>query len=270
MVTKERREKILSIVNNANCRIKTSELASQLNVTSETIRKDLIYLDQRKLLKKFHGGAKPVAEFKERSLELRLKDGAIYKKAIAQEALAHFTDCAVVFIDAGSTTTELASLLVSQSHSALAEKAFITNSFPVANILNGHAKTLFFLGGEVCFTTQSTGGFWAQSEFDSISIDLAFLGTSGFCSRQGPCTMTSPDAIFKSNIIKHSTKKILLADHTKFITNALMQYARWSEIDTLITDSQVTEEQMSHLKNHVHIITAADIDTDNDLADLLI
>lgn len=265
MIIKERREKILSIVNNANGSIKTSELASQLNVTSETIRKDLIYLDQKNLIKKFHGGAKPVVEFKERSLGLRLKDGTLYKRAIAQEALKHLTDCSVVFIDAGSTTTELAALLVSQSHRALTEKAFITNSFPVANILNGHVKTLFFLGGEVCAVTQSTGGFWAQNEFDSITIDLAFLGSSGFCSRQGPCTMTSPDAIFKSNVIKHSTRKILLVDHTKFTTNALMQYAKWSEIDALITDDHVTDEQKNHLQNQIDVIVAETF-KDDDIA----
>lgn len=257
MLTKERREKILSLINNSVDSIKTSELASQLNVTTETIRKDLIYLDNRKLIKKFHGGAKPVAEFVERSLGLRLGESMVYKRAIAKTALEQIADCSVVFIDAGSTTSELANFLVEQSqyNNVICQRAFVTNSFSVANILSGHVRTLFFVGGEVSNITQSTSGLWALGELDSITIDLAFLGSSGFYSHHGPCTKISNDALFKATVIKNSSRKIVLADHTKFTTNAIMQYAKWSEIDLLITDSGVTFEQKESLQDSVDIIS---------------
>ena len=263
MIPKERRKKILSIINNSVDSIKTSELASKLNVTTETIRKDLVYLDNKKLIKKFHGGAKPVAEFEERSLGLRLGESTAYKQAIAEAALEQIANCSVVFIDAGSTTSELANLLVEQSQysNRFSQLAFVTNSFSVANILNGYVRTLFFLGGEVSNITQSTSGLWASNELDSIAMDLAFLGSSGFCSHQGPCTKLSTDALFKATVIKNSSRKIVLADHTKFTTNAIMEYAKWSEINLLITDSGITSEQKENLQSNVEIIVADVPDT---------
>ena len=53
----------------------------------------------------------------------------------------------------------------------------------------------------------------------------------------------------------------MLADHTKFTTNAIMEYAKWSEINLLITDSGITSEQKENLQGNVEIIVADVPDT---------
>lgn len=257
MTTEERRNEILTIINNSADSIKSSELASMLNVTTETIRKDLIFLENRKLIKKFHGGAKPVAEFVERSLGLRLNENTNCKLAIAKMALEQIAGSSVIYIDAGSTTSELAKLLsVSNFSQANLQRAIVTNSFTVANELMGSIHTRFFLGGDISDVTQSTGGLWAVNALNSIKIDVAFLGSSGFYSHRGPGTKISGDALLKSEVIKNANKKIILADHTKFTSNAIMQFADWSQIDLLITDSGVTPEQLEDIRKSVDVIVA--------------
>ena len=105
-------------------------------------------------------------------------------------------------------------------------------------------------------TTQSTNGFWASSELRSLHIDVAFLGSSGFSSHHGPCTKISGDTLVKSEVINSTTKTIVLADHTKFSSNAILQYAPWSDIALLITDSAISNEELTSVQNFVKILTA--------------
>lgn len=257
MTTEERRNEILSIINNSIDSIKTTELASLLDVTTETIRKDLIFLENRRLIKKFHGGAKPVAEFVERSLGLRQNENTNCKIAIAKAALEQIAGSSVIYIDAGSTTCELAKLLaVGSIQQANLQRAIVTNSFTVANELTGSIHTRFFLGGDISDVTQSTGGLWAINALNSIKIDVAFLGSSGFYSHHGPGTKISGDALLKSEVTKNANKIVILADHTKFTSNAIMQFAEWSQIDLLITDSKVEQEHLEEIRKSVNVIVA--------------
>lgn len=257
MTTEERRKEILNIINDSANSTKTTELASILDVTTETIRKDLIYLDNRKLIKKFHGGARPVAEFVERSMGLRLNENVICKQAIAQKALEQMGGSGVIYIDAGSTTCELAKLLADNTKPSInVQRAIVTNSFTVANELTGSIHTRFFLGGDISDVTQSTSGLWAVNSLNTIKIDIAFLGSSGFFSHNGPGTKISVDALLKSEVIKNANKKIILADYTKFTSNAIMQFADWSQIDLLITDSRVSPVHLKEIENVVDVIVA--------------
>lgn len=258
MTVVERREAILKLLSTSAGSIKTSELASYLNVTTETIRKDLVYLDKKKLVKKFHGGAKPMSEFVERSLGMRLAESTTYKREIANEAMNVIADSSVIFIDAGSTTCEFAKVLAERAtmQEFFSHLAVVTNSFAAADALVGRVHTLYFLGGEVSSTTLSTGGFWAVTDLSSIKLDVAFLGTSGFFSRNGPCSKIGADALFKAEIVKNANRSIVLADHTKFTTTAIMQYTSWEDIDLLITDSNASEELLNSLEESVSVMIA--------------
>lgn len=250
MTASERRQEILNLINKEGS-LRASDLAERMGVTSETIRKDLIYLNNKKLLKKCHGSAHAINEFIERSVDLRTKENTAAKRAIAKKAIEQIADSMVIFIDAGSTMVELAKLL-----GLLPQLAIITNSFSVVEILQNTGNTIYFIGGEVSNVTQATNGFWAANELRSIRIDIAFLGTSGFQSHTGPCTKYFSDTQLKKEVINNSNKTIVLADHTKFVSNAIIQYADWIDIDLLITDKNVKEEHLKALSEDVDIIIA--------------
>lgn len=257
MTASERREKILSLVNQTEG-IKSSELAERLSVTTETIRKDLIYLDKKKLLHKFHGYVKPATEASEHAFEFRIGEEQSSKYAIAQAAFQQLTNCTVIFIDAGSTTYEFAKYLKMhiEDTPALSSLTIITNSFSVVQALNGIKNAIYFIGGEINMTTQSTNGFWASNELRSLHIDVAFLGSSGFSSHHGPCTRIGSDTLVKNEVIHATSKTIVLADHTKFSSNAILQYAPWSAIDLLITDGAVSKDELKLVQNLVEVLTA--------------
>lgn len=137
----------------------------------------------------------------------------------------------------------------------------ITNSFSVVQALQHTGNTIYFVGGEVNAITQSTSGLWANNELSSLRIDIAFLGTSGFQSHTGPCTKIFSDAQFKKDVVKNSNKIIVLADHTKFSSNAIMQFAEWTDVDLLISDNNVTPELASILQDEVELILATPDDS---------
>lgn len=255
MLASDRREEILALINKEGS-LRASDLAERMGVTTETIRKDLIYLNNKRLLKKCHGSAHALSEFIERSVDQRTLENAAAKHAIAQKALEQIEDSRVIFIDAGSTMVELAKLL---GH--LPQLAIITNSFSVVQELLNAGNTIYFVGGEVSSITQATNGFWAATELRSIRIDIAFLGTSGFQSHSGPCTKNFSDTQLKKEVINNSNKTIVLADHTKFSSNAIVQYADWIDIDLLITDKNVNAEHLGALSNDVDILTVDIADT---------
>ena len=248
MNVNDRRQAILEIINKEG-QVRAVELASRLNVTGETIRKDLIYLSDKNLLRKNHGSAQAISEFIERSVDARAQENAMFKREIARTALDQLNNCSVIFIDSGSTLMEMAKLL-----SKRPDLAIITNSFSILQTLMDSENTIYFIGGEVASVTQSTSGFWAASELQSIRIDIAFLGTSGFQSHSGPCTKTFPDAQLKKEVLRNSNRIVVLADHTKFSTNAIVQFAEWKDIDLLITDNRVTQEQIATLEDAVDIV----------------
>lgn len=250
MTAAERRQEILNAISSEGS-VRASDLAERLNVTTETIRKDLIFLSNKHLLKKGHGSAQAINEFTERSLNLRSQENAMAKRAIANCAIKQIDNGSVVFLDAGSTMVELARQLRQRSGLAI-----ITNNLSAIPALLESEHAIYFLGGEVSSVTQATGGIWASNSLKSIKIDVAFLGSSGFQSHSGPCTKMFSDAQLKRDVISGANKAVVLADHTKFSTNAIMQYADWSDIDLFITDAGVSGDELSTIERCVEVLVA--------------
>ena len=241
MTATERRQEILNTISTEGS-VRASDLAERLNVTTETIRKDLIFLNNKHLLKKGHGGAQAINEFTERSLDVRAQENALAKRAIANCAIKQIDDGSVVFV-----ARQL------RQRSGL---AIITNNLSVIPALLESGNAIYFLGGEVSSVTQATGGIWAANALKSIKIDVAFLGSSGFQSHSGPCTKMFSDAQLKRDVITSANKSVVLADHTKFSTNAIMQYADWSDVDVFITDAGASSDEIATLERCVEVLVA--------------
>ena len=131
MVNKKRsrRDRILELVNEKGS-ITTAELSSHFQVTNETIRKDLHYLDSAGCIKKTHGGANCIGTLFRELPSLQLEQYRSEKIKIAKSAARFLKNNAVFFIDSGSTASYLATLLDS-FHSI----TVVTTSMHVANIM---------------------------------------------------------------------------------------------------------------------------------------
>lgn len=255
MLASERRRHILKKVNEQGS-VRVANLARDLNVTTETIRKDLLHLNEKGLLEKNFGGAVAINENKERPVAERKMENIKEKHAIAKHALSYINGNNVIFIDAGSTLIAFAELLPADL-----DLTIVTNAFDIVPYLLRTNSVVYFVGGEISDITMSTSGFWSVHALASIKIDVAFLGTSGFQSHSGPTSKQFTHVQVKQEIIKNSAQTIMLSDHVKFVSNAVLQFANWSDIDLLITDSGASDVMVKALRKHVDVVVV-DMDMD--------
>jgi DeoR family fructose operon transcriptional repressor len=222
--------------------VSANGLAEQLGVTHETVRKDLLLLQQRGLLRRVHGGAVPVESV---AYEPNVGARTTYaeeKSRIAAAARQFIPEAGAVLIDSGSTTAALAEAFPA-SPGVLA----ITNSLPIAMAMLPKAGSVAALGGRVRPQTQATVDEWALQHLRSIRADVAFLGANAFSAEHGLTTPDQSEAALKAGFVRSARLRVLLADHSKFGRESVFQYAALTDIDVLITDDGLTERAAADL-----------------------
>jgi DeoR/GlpR family transcriptional regulator of sugar metabolism len=249
-LTAERRNQLSQMIV-ANGSIQISDVAKHFGVTTETIRKDLIYLDKMGIVKKSYGGAISTGELMERPFSKRAMEMMDEKNRIASRAIEFLPQKAIVILDSGSTVICLAKLITLRKGLTI-----ITNSISAANILADSDNSLYLVGGEVRSVTMSLAGYWATNAFRSIKADVAFLGSSGFMSHGGPCAESFIEAEVKRTIINSSKTKVVLADSSKFMTDALVEYSDWNDVSYLVTDTGASHESVDKINKRVQVILA--------------
>ncbi|MPW25235.1 DeoR family transcriptional regulator [Alkalibaculum sp. M08DMB] len=236
---------------NVNERVLIGELASSLNVSVETIRKDLIAMEQQGILKREHGAAVLISENEEEAIEFRNMDNLEIKNRIAHEALKYIpkSDNTIIAIDAGSTTWCLARLLAQRSGQNI-----ITSSIPVAELFNKDTNNVYMLGGLVRQKDKSVYGQWTLNCMNSVGISVSVLGSGGTRSMGGLCAVTFDDADLKRAMVRNSEFSIALLDSSKFQKRSLVEAVKWEDIDYVITDSNIDEEERVRLSKRTKLI----------------
>lgn len=226
-------------------RVDANDIAGELGVTRETIRKDLIVLERQGLLRRVHGGAVPVAYLNhEPAVETRTAY-TTEKARIAKAALAHVPKRGSVLIDAGSTTGQLVEMFPGDR-----ELTVYTNALPLAlSLVTRPLLTVVTLGGRVRRTTMAEVDDWACRGLEEINVDVAFLGANGISMERGLTTPDSAEAAVKRRMLACAQQRILLADHSKIGVVAGVQYAAVNDVDLLITDSGLPAAQRRELRN---------------------
>ncbi len=237
MIVEERRQKVLDLVSERGF-VALGDLAKTLNASESTIRRDLDYWHQHGLLKRTHGGAM----FREDAqgmpaLEERTSRETEEKRQIAQAAATRIQDGDSVLIDGGTTTLELARMLVGRP------LQIVTNSLPIANLFASSPETdLVMLGGYIYPRTGVALGPLTIRMLADVNVRQLIMGVGGITT----------DGLFNSNLLLVETERammrsadevVVLADHTKVGQKALTFLCELSEVDTLIVDRGVKPEQ---------------------------
>jgi DeoR family fructose operon transcriptional repressor len=242
MYGSERRRHITEVLS-ASGRVTVADLASGLDVSAETIRRDLSVLESEGLLERTHGGAVPAIPGGrvERTLAARRAENVTAKSAIARAALGLLpAPGGSVLLDAGSTTASLAESLTepaTEGHGL----SLVTNSVPVADSLHrSGASRLHVLGGAVRGLTGACVGAPVLRALDTIRVDIAFLGTNGLHAERGLTTLDPDEAAVKSAMSRAARRVAVLADSSKFGHEFLVSFAGLDQIDVLVTDTPPT------------------------------
>ncbi len=245
MLAFDRQKKILELMKDAES-VRTVEIASVLDVTDETIRKDFESLERRGELVRIHGGATRANRIREaiplmRRQEIRQTE----KQAIAVEAAKRIQANETIFLDASSTTLTLARFLPNLPLTVL------TNAHDVfAALANRTDVDLICTGGRYDAASRSYIGLLAERALRRYDIHRVFFSGDGVHIQRGVSESNSRQAAFKERVVEQAGDVVLLADHTKLGQKAPFFFAQTSQVSCLITDAAADAEFVETIREH--------------------
>lgn len=244
MFAEERQQRIVERARTEG-RVDVGVLATEFDVTTETIRRDLTALERHGVLRKVHGGAIPVERLGfEPGLAVRDTVMTSEKERIAKAALAELPSEGAVLLDAGTTTSRLAEIWPGDH-----ELTVVTNALPIASALaNRPQTTVLIVGGKVRGRTMAAVDDWALRSLADSFVDVAFIGTNGISVERGLTTPDTGEAAVKRAMMAAARRVVVLADHTKVGNDCLARFGALSEVDVLITDTGLDDEQAAELE----------------------
>jgi DeoR/GlpR family transcriptional regulator of sugar metabolism len=229
-VVKEERQNLILHEVNLHNKILTADLVEKLDVSEDTIRRDLNELAENNKLIKVHGGALS------KSFHNSFHPVDIYskgeKKLIAQKAIEIIKDGMFITTTGGTTIIELARALPQNLHAT-----FFTGSLPVAFEYIQHPNIeVVLIGDRLSKNSQITVGGAAIAQIKDINADLCFLGTNAIDVESGLTDNDWEVVQIKKAMIAASSKVVSLTISEKVNTVQRLKVCGIKEIDILVTE----------------------------------
>jgi DeoR family fructose operon transcriptional repressor len=216
--------------------VEVADLAERFGVTTETIRRDLSDLQKQRVVRRVHGGAVPwkTADF-EPLLSVRVDLHDAEKRRIARRALDELPDAGSVIIDSGSTLTRFAEAIPADCSLRI-----VTNSLQTAQRLADHEATdVIVVGGKVRKNTLAMVDASAVAAVEQLTVDTLFISCDGLSPAIGLTTPYREEAALKQTMIRAAKRVVALVDHSKVGHDRFVRFAQWSDIDVLVTNTEV-------------------------------
>jgi len=254
----ERRSRLLDLV-----RIRgfaaLEELVRELGVSESTIRRDLDALEEQGSAKRTHGGVlyaggmPRLAEFDERQ-----PAHWAAKRAIAAKAAEIIGDGETVLLDGGTTTYEVARLLVGRPLQV------VTNSLPVANLFASELRTdLVLLGGYVSPRTGVCLGPYANELLGRLHVTTTVLSAAGIAD-EGLFNAHLLLAETEQAMLKAAGRVVVVADSSKFGQKSLTLVAPLAEIDVFVSDAGLDAEWRKKIAAAASQLVVAEVAASDD------
>lgn len=244
MLAATRRSKIIELVGSERS-VTTDELAAMLEVSPETVRRDLRHLDNQQLVRRVRGGAvrwrSPAAV--EPPYDVRTETAPAEKAAIAEAALGLVGSARTIFVDIGTTNAQLASKLLDGVSATV-----VTPSLRIAEMLSSsRTLTVLIPGGKVRPGDTSTYGETAKEFLRQINPDVAFIGTGAVDAVVGITDFEFEETAVKQVMIANSERVYAMADSNKLIKRAPFRICGLDEVTGIITDWHVDPASLDEL-----------------------
>jgi DeoR family fructose operon transcriptional repressor len=227
--------------------VDVADLARRYGVTTETIRRDLSDMQQRKLLRRVHGGAVPVERINhEPMLAARDVVNAEEKLRIATKAVEEVPERGSMIIDSGSTTQRLADVFPVER-----DVHVVTNSLMMALTLGRRGvRTLTVLGGAVRTNTLAMVDDTTRSGLQDMAVDVLFISCDGLSFQHGLTTPYREERMIKRAMIERAHRVVAMVDASKFGNVQMFSFAAFDDIDVLVTDTRAEPEAVDILSGH--------------------
>ncbi|NUQ63487.1 MAG: DeoR/GlpR transcriptional regulator [Pirellulales bacterium] len=235
MLAEERRNRLLDMVRSRRF-ASLPDLAEALQVSESTVRRDIEQLEEQGAAQRIHGGVLYCgASPKLPHFDLQQPEHRNEKRAIAEKAVELIENGDTILLDGGSTTYEIARLLVGRPLHV------VTNSLPVANLFAADPSSdLVVVGGNVCPRTGVAQGPVADTMIASLRVRKTILSVASI----------SEEGFFNNNLLLAQTERammkaadtvIVVADSSKFGHQSLTHLCELSAVEYLVVDSGIPE-----------------------------
>ena len=215
------------------------EVAEATGVSEITARRDLVELEQRRALKRTHGGAMSmrdgqveIFDASEPTFDARRRRNGKAKVAIAQAAAQLVRPGATIALDVGTSALELARCLVE-----VGEIRIVTNNLRAASLLADSPHAVYVPGGRVRGKELSIYGSVAAEQIRSYWFDFAFIGVSGI-TEGGLFDYSPEDTEIKRIYMERAKRVVVLCDSLKFGHHSMVQVAPLTSCHVLVADEQ--------------------------------
>lgn len=227
-------------------KVRVDDLSEMLDVSPVTIRRDLDFLDSKKLLVRTHGGATKLEEASIPIAERKFLDSGVLntqeKIQIAKRAAELLHEDDIIYVNSGTTTLSFIAEITKKV------RVITNNARAVANKVNTEIE-LMILGGEYRQQSQSLAGLLTLENIRNINSTYTFLGVNGLCADRGLMTSVIQECSVNSAMISNTNEKVIvLADHSKIGRISNFVTAPSSAIHIIITDDKAPEDKLQEFR----------------------
>lgn len=222
-----------------------SDLAKKLNVSELTIRRDLLFFEQKKYIERFYGGARLLNPQDDQNPSQTLNK---IKHEIAKKAASMIDSGDTVFINTSSTALLVLRYLKDK------EVTVITNNAKAVFIKTSPNVTVILSGGELRNPKETMVGDFAIATLNMVQVSKAILGCSGLSVEKGITTSIHSEVTINQLMLANCKgPRIIVVDHTKLDSDASFVSGNINDVDILITDSHADDETINEFKDITHM-----------------
>lgn len=238
MLTEERRDQILERLGRDG-KVVAADLSAELDVSPDTVRRDLRDLADAGLLRRVHGGALPAA-VGGRPYAVRREQAPEAKEAIARATRSLLRSGQVIFLDAGTTTLEVARQLPPDLAATV-----VTNSPPIAVALAEHpAVEVTMLGGKLAKDPHAVVGAATVEAVRAIRADVLVLGVCSLHPEVGITVMDLEESYVKRAMIANAAEVVAVSSAEKLGSAGPYVVSPLDELTHLVTERSAPAETL--------------------------
>ena len=240
------RQNLIKELLQENKSVTIADLAVRMNVTRETIRRDLRAMEKEHELIRTHGGAY-ILDGVQNDLDISTRQVLKIEeqKAIALKCDALIQTGEIIYLDNSTTAWFIANKISSR------KLTVVTNSLEIANILStSQTIHLFLIGGEYSQRTKSFEGSSAQRSLRQYFFDKAFISCRSVNMESGITDTSDNSAVLHQLALSHAKQKYLVVDHSKLDNISFSSVSPLTDLNGIIMDTEFSPEWKQYLDTH--------------------
>jgi DeoR family fructose operon transcriptional repressor len=245
MLTAERHHAILRLLSEHG-RVTVAEIAQRFKISSATARRDAAALAKTGGAARGHGGLLPPNFFRD---ERAPRSGVACDTSVTARIARRATDLlpheGSIFVDAGTTCLAVGRLLLARP-----ELRISTNSIPLLALASESQAILIGIGGEGKKGSDALTGALSQAWLAHLRFDAAVLEPSGVDLTRGAYTNGLGEAAIKTEVLRRSAIRVLVADGEKWNNSSGVNFSPWSGFTSFVTNLDLPREARLALAVH--------------------